>query len=168
MRTLFLLLCLANIAVAVGMNWWMPDPMGTHFGAGNQADGFMSPAGFAVFISGFVALFATGVLIVPWLVRVLPASGWRMPNREFWMSEENRPRTARRFRSFFESVGIALMLLFLLIQWLTFHANRTAPPQINMPIFWCGFVGFLAVFAMLMVRFYVSFRLPKKTDAEIQ
>ncbi|MCL2701026.1 MAG: DUF1648 domain-containing protein [Phycisphaerae bacterium] len=166
MRILFLLLCLANIAVAVGMIWWMPDPMATHFGPDNQADDFMSPAGYVVFFSGLVVFFAGLFLCIPWLMRVLPVSAFNMPNRDFWMNQANRPRTLRRVEVYMDSLGIAMMLLFLLLQWLTFHANRTDPPQLIMPIFWCGLAGFLAAMTVLTVRIFLSFRLPKKSGEE--
>ena len=168
MRTLFLILCLANIAVAMGMIWWMPDPMATRFGDGGQPVSVMSPDVFAVFIGGLVVLFVLLVLGMPRWMRMLPASLFNLPNRSFWMNEENRPRTERRIRSFLNAIGVAMMLLFLLLQWLTFQANRTTPPQLNLPIFWCSFAGFLAAIATLTVQFYLSFRLPKTTDSEIQ
>ena len=161
MRTLFLMLCLANIVIAVGMVLWMPDPMATRFGHGGLPVSVMSPEVYAVFISGLVVFFIALVLLTPRLMRVLPPSLVNLPNRAFWMSEDNRPRTERRIRVFFEGIGAVMQLLFLLLQWLTFTANRAIPPQLDMPIFWAGFVGFLVVMAVLTVRLYVSFRLPK-------
>jgi len=162
MRILFLILCLANIVVAVVMIRWMPDPMAIHFGHGGLPNNFASPVGYAVLISGLVVFFAVLFLAMPWLLRVLPVSWISLPHCIFWMNEENRPRTTRRVGAFMASIGAATMVLFLLMQWLTFQANRATPVQLNMPIFLCVFTGFLAVFTTLTVRFGLSFRRPKK------
>ena len=164
MRLLFLLLCLANIAVAAGMIWWMPDPMATHFGTDHLADGFMSPAGYAVFMSGLVVLIAVIFLGMPRIAHRMPAWMWSFPNRKFWLSEEHRPETIRRLCSHFEVIGLAAMLFFLLTQWQVFHANQTAPPQLNPTLFWLSLAAFLTAAITLSIRMTRSFRLPKKAE----
>ena len=142
MRTLFIITCLANIAFAFGTLPWMPD---------------------AVLISVIAVHLGTGVLIGSMLTEMGLELSY-MPNREYYLNEENRPKTIRLYRSFVESIGMGTMILLLFIQWAIGQYFQADVPNLvelgvrNLMIGICVFCAFMIVECM---RLYLSFRLPK-------
>ena len=160
MRILFITICLANIAFAFGIIPWMPNPMAVHFAADGTPDGFASPMDNAASMCTLAGFMAAIILGTSWLMTVFPSSCFSMPNRDYWMSEERRPETIRRIRSFCELLGVWMMLFFLIVQWQIFQANQTVPPKpINIGLYG-GILLFVIIFET--VRSFLSFRLPKE------
>jgi len=165
MRLLFLILCAVNIAVAVTAIWLMPDPMVTHYGADGQPDETMSPTRYAALMSGtFVAVVV--FFLMPWIAHYLPSWMWNIPNRDYWLSRENRPRAIRITRSILDRLGVVLMLFFLLVQWKIFQANRADIPRQHPAIFWSGLAVLGVALVMAQARTTPAFRLPEKTERD--
>jgi len=160
MRILFIIICLANIAFAFGSLPWMPNSMAVHFAADGVPDGWGLPLVNALLMSLVVGIMAVSILGTSWLITIAPSYSFNMPNRDYWMSEERRPETIRRIRSFCEWLGVWTMLFFLLIQWQIFQANQTVPPKPISIGLYVGILLFVIIFET--VRSFLSFRLPKE------
>ena len=115
----------------------------------------------AVFI-GISALMSMSVTRMPESINI--------PNREYWLNDVNRLKTIRRLCSSCEMIGVGTMFFLLNIQWITFCANQTAPPNLDVLMLMCA-VGVFGIFVAYIVFdqvcLYRSFcRLPE--DGEPQ
>ena len=165
MRILFIITCLANIAFAFGTLPWMPEKVAIHFGLGGMADRFVSPMGNAIEMSLTIGILAGILFGVSLSMPIMPTSCINIPNRNYWLNEENRPQTIRRLRSFLDFVGIGVCLFFLFVQWETFQANQRAPVTLNMIEIWIG-MGVFVVFVLVeSIRLHLAFRLPKEKES---
>ena len=104
-------------------------------------------------ISFFIAFSATHM---PELIN--------MPNRDYWLNDDKRPKTIRLMCSVIEIIGIATMLLILLLQWELFRVNRTVPPEGLHAYLYYAIGIYLAVVLFACVRPLWLFRLPKETS----
>ena len=154
MRTLFITLCLANIAFLFGtLPWWPKE------GASNELAIHLTIAVLICFGFGFVAaLFLGG----SWLMTIVSPTDFRIPNREYWTNKENFPQTIRRIRFSIELMGIGILLFVLFLQWEHFQFLKTVSPEHNPVVLW--FVGSILVAAVIFenLRLLWSFRLPKE------
>ena len=167
MRILFIITCLANIAFAFGSLPWMPNPDINHKGIPTRSTGFEHIVG-AVLMSGIVGIvFAfMGGYVRENIVKMSNSSEpFRIPNSDYWLNEENRPKTIRRFRSFIESIGVGIMLLILLVQWTNFALAHGVWLKVDSVGMWLAeivFYFFVAFCIIRFVHFRLSFRLPKE------
>ena len=120
------------------------------------------PIVFAVQISVEVIIMTVTFLVASKFASTLFAGGAPfMPNRNYWLSEENRPKMILRLRSFFYSGGFGTMLFIATGQWVFFQANMGAPPTANLVVLYVGISAIPVFIVVEMVRLYLSFRLPK-------
>jgi uncharacterized membrane protein len=159
MQILFIATFLANIVFAFGALPWQPNPMAIHFNLTGQADGFASPMYNAILMSSLTSILTAGMLGMSVFTR---KPTWiNIPNRDYWLNEENRPATIRRLRREFDSLGFCTMAMFLFIQYEVFSANQMVPPALKSVQVWIGVGTFLSLMLWETVRFRLSFRLPK-------
>ena len=167
MRILLIVTCLANIAFAFGSIPWMPERMAIRFAFDGTPSGFMSPVVSGVMMSVtvcFVAVIILGVSFFASFVATHMPEFVNVPNRDYWMSEENRQKTVRRICSHAELIGVSTMLFILLVQWELFNANQMVPPKLEGSNVHIAVGVLLAVIAIDTVRMLLSFRLPKEND----
>jgi serine/threonine-protein kinase len=132
-RPLFLLLALlVGFAALVVFTWpQLPERMATHFGAGGQADGWMSRAVGAwglYFTAVGVAGFVVGMM---YAMRFFPPNTMNVPNRDYWFAPEHREGSFAfllRWGLWFAcwKVALAAALYCLIVQ-----ANLTTPPRLD-------------------------------------
>ncbi len=158
-------LCLAALAlVAVVQNAWywasLPNRVATHFGIQGQPDAWMSKAAaistMLLFQLG-MPLFLLGVVA---LSRRLPTSMVNIPNRDYWLHEDRRHESLDYVQTIMSWVAVAMASLGIVINHLTFVANRErAALQLTYFLIALG-LFLLAVFS-LVGRMAWHFRLPK-------
>jgi hypothetical protein len=166
MRILLITTCLANIAFAVGTLPWMPETIVTTWGLDGKPSGIMSPITYALVMS-IGGVFVGAIILVCSLIIATGAEHYpesiNIPNREYWLNEENRPKTARRLCSSAEFIGVASMLFMLLCEWEIFKANQMVPPKMDNNVH-IGAGILLVIIAIDTVYMLWSFRLPKEKD----
>jgi len=161
MRILLIITILANIAFAFGSLLWMPEKIAAHFGPDGNPTRFEPPIVSAVLMS-FTVVFTGAILLGSSLMTsIIPPEHWNMPNRDYWLNDENRPQTIRRVCCSLELIGILTMLLILHLQWESFRANLIDPPKLSHCIYF-GLGIYLAAITFETVRLCWSFRLPKE------
>ena len=166
MRTLFIITCLANIVFAFGMLPWMPEKVAIHFGANGMPNGWASPIPNAILLSITTAIMGAGILGCSFLTALCAEhmpEHFNIPNRDYWLNEENRPKTIRRICSFTEFIGIGIMLFFLFVQWEIFWANQKVPVIVSDNV-WVAVVVLFVSLGIETVRLFLAFRLPKEKD----
>ncbi len=144
-RPLFLLLLVVG-AVFIGVTTdRMPDRIASHFGANGQANGFMDPSSYRMFMLGMavgIPLFV--VLVVGLLPRRVPAA-INLPHREYWLSAARREATLQYLETHAYWMGSLLVVFMAALHALLIAANATQPAHLPGP-----------PFAMLMAAFLIA------------
>ena len=89
---------------------------------------------------------------------------FNIPNRDYWLNDDNRPKTTRLLCSIIEIIGIATMLWILLIQWELFRVNQMVSPQGPHVYLYYATGIYLAVVLFACILPLWSFRLPKEAS----
>lgn len=118
-----------GIALAVALRVWslwsqLPDTMGSHYGMSGRADSYMSKEGFFL----FMALVGGGTLVAVFgsaaLIRRLPSSLINLPNRSYWLANDERREIAiGRISELMGGMGVATAALLAVATELVMQAN---------------------------------------------
>jgi uncharacterized membrane protein len=118
-----------GIVLVIGVRVWslwsqLPDTMASHFGLSGRADSYMSKEGFflvVVLVGGgaLAAIFAS-----PMLMRRLPPSLINLPNRHYWLANDERREVAiERVAGLLGGMGVATAALLAVAIDLVMQAN---------------------------------------------
>ena len=163
-RAFGILICLIAFAAVfiVYTAQVLPDRVATHFGAGKEADGWMSRSGYVTFmlaftvgIAGFV-VFATGVL---------PARfpHWtNVPNRDYWLAPQRRVASLAYVAGHGKRLAYFVVMLMLGMHYTILVANQMQPPRLPGSIFTPILVSFVLALLWWIVRLYRRFPKPSK------
>lgn len=159
--TIALLLCLAAVAaLVVGTLPQLPDPVATHFGADQRADGWMLRAGYRAYMLSFTLGFpALMVMLIGWLPRALPR--WtNIPHRDYWLAPTRRARTFDFLLSHACRLGCLMTLMIAGMHYAIVVAHRSQPPTLPLALF-LPLLGLFAVgFVVWINALYRRFRRP--------
>lgn len=166
MKRILLAVSAANVAF-LGISFMLlPERMAMQFGMDGDP-GHLGRRQEYVLAMGLGILVCLAVSWLPsWLIRRTPVSIINVPNKEYWIREENRDEMYRRDDRLMHGFGIAILTFFLWVQALVLAAHYQEPPHLNNGLFLAG----LLVFGVYVVYFCFSllwvFRIPKQGPAE--
>lgn len=160
MKMLFILTFIANLALGAWSLTVLPDEVATHFGVGGEADAFgsreTSTCIFMALDTGMFCLF----LFIPWLIGRIPSGFINIPNREYWLDEENMPDTRVMLSALMYEFGAALMVFMFAAKWLTIKANMSEPVKLDNLAFFTALGLFMAYTVYWCVKMINRFRMP--------
>jgi uncharacterized membrane protein len=139
----------------------LPPAVASHFGAGGQADGFMSRAGYVTFMVVMMVGMAALIVGVPRFLRSLPTAAFNLPNRDYWLAPERRVATLDDIERRMRWLGCALLALLAYVHWLVVRANAAQPAVLPQPEFYWGLAGFAIAVVAWLVAFFSRFRAPR-------
>lgn len=138
----------------------LPDQVAIHFGGGGLPDSWASKEfNAAIFL----------VLEVPFFLMFYFASSMTLgaskkflnvPNKDYWLQEENRSRFQKIFGRFMAEFGVAIFLFFFCINLLALQANLADPVQLDEKIFLIVFVAYMIYTLVWLVRLVKGLRIP--------
>jgi hypothetical protein len=139
---------------------YLPDTVATHFGADNQADGWMSRDGYRFFILSFmIGISAFVSFVVGTLPRKFPQ--WtNVPNRDYWLSAARRDESLSYLNAHGKRLGCLIVMMMLGMHYVILKANHMRPPTLPGPTFSAVLFGFALALIWWIVRLYRRF--PKK------
>jgi len=152
---------LATAAFVLGTTSGLPERVGTHFGAGGGADGWMSRDGYRLYMLAFVLLFVPFIVA---MIGVLPRLFPRfvnLPHREYWLAPERRDATLAFLTGHGCGFGVLTLALLAGVHWLLLDANRASPPQLATAPFVALLATFLVLLAVWMAALFRRFRTPR-------
>jgi len=160
MRKLFITIFLANVALTILAPLVLPARVAIHFGIGGHPDSWASSGSFAlIFLALEVPLFLL-FLFVPSLISKCPPNIVSLPNRDYWLSDENKPRAMARLSGLMFEFGFALFASLLGMGLLTIFANLEDPVRLNESLFLIIFIAFMAYTAYWCVKIFRAFKIP--------
>jgi hypothetical protein len=161
MRILFMVTFAANVVLTL-VSWViLPDNVAIHFGSNGIPDGW-APIWFhvLVFLGIQIVLFAT-VYFGSRLSVGLPARWVSLPNKDYWLREENLPKTQEILSSMMLEFGTAMFLLLFVAGILTLKANLSDPVRLSNEFFWPSFILFMVFMVYWCIKLLLAFRVPK-------
>ncbi len=162
LSSVFVLL-LAVVAVYIVMTTRaLPDPVATHFGPANLANGWMSRDHYVVFMLAFATLLPIVIVgMIGWLPRILPRSV-SIPNRDYWLAPPRRATTLASLVSFACLLGCLLAAFIAGVHFIIIEAAASVPPRLPTTLFWSLLGGLAASLALWIGAFRLRFRAPPR------
>lgn len=140
----------------------MPGKMATHFGAGGEANGWMTRDGFLFFFWGMCAFLVVLFLLMPKLIALFPDSMINMPNKDYWFTPERRPLAMGRIGAHMAWLAVLILGLMMVLLQTTFRANLMSVPRLEGIVVGLTMAGFLSGMTVWLVTFFLAFRVPKR------
>ena len=162
MRSAFIASFVANLVLAIVSTQVLPERVAIHFGAGGAADGWGSTNANAVLMAGVNLLLFCSIHFSPWLLERIPARWISLPNRDYWLTPENKERAVQIMRERMWQFGTALFLFLFFTGLLTISANLSQPGRLNQGLFLFGLVVFLVYSGYWTIALLRAFRIPAR------
>lgn len=157
------LICLTVFAVVfiVYTTRYLPDPVATHFGVDNRANGWMSREGYLLFMLAFmIGVSALVSFAVGTLPRKFPQ--WtNVPNRDYWLVPARLDDSVRYLSTHGKRLGCLIIMMMLGMHYVILKANAIKPPMLPVPTFSAVLLGFALALIWWIVRLYRRFPKPR-------
>jgi uncharacterized membrane protein len=161
MRTIFFVVFAANVLLMLVSLVILPDQVAIHFGRGGCPDSWASKEMNALV---FLVL-ETPLFLLLWFGPSLPLGVPKrfvsLPNKEYWLREENLPAFRQKMEYLMAQFGVAFFLFFFFTGLLTVQANLSEPVRLNEKAFVPVVVLFLVYTVVWTIGLFRSFRIPK-------
>ncbi len=162
MRSAFIVSFVANLVLAIVSTQVLPERVAIHFGAGGTANGWGSTNANALLMAGVNLLLFCSIYFSPWLIERIPARWISLPNRDYWLTPENKERAVEMMREMMWQFGTALFLFLFFTGLLTISANLSRPVRLNEELFLSGLVVFLVYTGYWTIALLRAFRIPAR------
>jgi len=160
MRTIFLIAFGANVVLTLAALAVLPDQVAIHFRLGGEADSWASKELHAIFFLVLEVYLFLVLWYAPSLTMKIPSRFISLPNKEYWLREENRPALGQKLQSAMVQFGTALYLFLFIVGLLTLQANLSQPVRLNEKAFLPALVLFLGYTAAWCISLFRAFRIP--------
>jgi len=84
-----------------------------------------------------------------------------LPNKEYWLKEENQQHMKAKLASLMAEFGFVLFTFLFCVGLLTIEANLSDPIRLNERLFLPIFIVFMLYTAYWVVKIVRAFRVPK-------
>jgi uncharacterized membrane protein len=158
---LFLLL-LGFVVTIIQMAYFyprLPERLATHFGPSGYPDGWASKGGFVasfgVFLLFDTLLFVGLALLLP----RMPTDALNMPNKDYWLSPENRAASLAYLSDQMLWFGAGTFALLVSLMQMTFNVNLTPTPSLGIEA-WLMLGGYLVFVTVWLIALFRRFARP--------
>jgi len=148
--------------LAVAALAFVPSTIAIHFGAGGEPNGWAPAYVNALIMSGVNVLIFVSFFFVPRLIRSTPSQSINLPNKEYWLKEENRGRMEAMLTAHLYRFGTLTFVFMFLVGSLALHANLSNPVRFREDLFWWPFGLYMAYAVYWTVNISLAFRIPGK------
>lgn len=134
----------------------LPEMMASHFNEAGEPNSWMPKQNFFIVLGTIFFLITALFTSLPLLLEKIPAELINIPNKEHWLSNENRTRTFAIIRQYFEWFAVGLLGLFIAVNELVFRANLAHQNLSNAA--WIVLVIYLIFVVIWLSKFILQFR----------
>ncbi len=161
MRHSFKFTFAVNIILTIASYFFLPAKVAMHFGAGGYPNSWCLKhtyilSSFALDIPLFLLIY-----FMPLLIFKCPPNLLNLPNKKFWLKQENRISLKEKTNSVMSEFGTALFIFFFITKLLTLEANRLDPVRLNERVFLSALILFLIYTVYWCVKLFRTFRIPE-------
>ncbi|MEN8007860.1 MAG: DUF1648 domain-containing protein, partial [Candidatus Krumholzibacteriota bacterium] len=154
----------ANIILTAISLAVLPDQVAIHFAGGGRPDSWASKE----FHTAIFLVLEVPFFLMFYYAAVLPLGVSRkflnLPNKDYWLREENLVALQRKFGYYMAEFGVAIFTFFFCITLLTIQANLSEPVILNHVWFMGVFITFMIYTLWWLVRLIQGFRVPEPTS----
>ena len=161
MRTVLIIIFLANVILMVVSLLVLPSEVAVHFGWNGIPDSWASKEFNALMFLGIDLLLFIVIIAAPSLSLGLSPKWFSLPNKNYWLQEENRVVAQKKLAPLMTEFGIALFTFLFFVGLLTLVANLAGPVRLNESIFFPIFIAFMLYTGYWCVKLVRVFRIPK-------
>ena len=165
MRTLFMMTFIANAVVTLISLAVLPSRVAIHYGAGGMANGWAPNYVNALLMTGTQVLLFCSLYFGHRLALLFPPGWVNLPNKEYWLSPANMPRTMEKIQGFMWRLGVAVFLLLLIMGLLSLQANMAQPVRLNDRVFLPALAAFFGYVIWWTIAFFRAFRIPGQRNS---
>lgn len=166
MRTAFIIGFIANLILALAAFLVSPPNVAVHFALGGKPDAWAPSYVNALIMTAVNALIFLSFAFVNYVTRKVPTRWINIPNRDFWMKEENLPEMHSILSSQMFHMGAATFVLLFFVGLLALQANLSEPIQFREDLFWWPFGLFIAYTVYWTIKTLLVFRIPKPVSGK--
>jgi serine/threonine-protein kinase len=139
----------------------LPEPLATHFNGAGRPNGWMNQRTFALFQLGLLGFIAFVFGVAGAAARVMPARFVNLPNRDYWLTEENRPQAMARLSRHLGWLFCGIVVFLGVTNHLVFVANASVGgPWLDGPRLGVVLAIGVACLVAWMVQLRRLFRVP--------
>ena len=160
MRRLFILLFLANLVLTMIMSFLLPAYTPIDLSGGMISGGSSADLGTLIYIFMEVLMFGI-IYFAPRLMFSLPPRWYNLPNTDYWLREENKPRALSIISSMMWQFGAVVFLFLLVVHVLSITAHLSGPAPADETKFVLVFVLFLLYVIVWCIKFFRAFQVPR-------
>ena len=159
---LFVLVELIVVAFILSTTGMLPVEVASHFNGAGLPNGFMSREAYTQFILVFSVVIPVLVVFPISLAVRAASSNINIPNKDYWLSAENREGTIQFLTNHIMCLGILIATFMVYVHWLILKANSIQPPQLPNDLLFIGMGVFVASLLLWGIWLSVKFmRVPK-------
>jgi len=160
MRKVLVIVFLVSLVFNGVSHMLLPDEVAIHFGRGGQPNSWASKElNMAISIVTDVVMFGI-FFFLPTLLAKTPKKWINLPNKDYWLSEENVAITQGKLSGLMSEFGVAIFIFIILVKALALKANLSDPVRLDERVFLIGLGTFMVFTFFWCVKLYISFRLP--------
>ncbi len=160
MKKTFISTYVLMLAVNLVSYFFLPSDVAIHFGRGGRGNSWASKeVNFFFFLVIEVVLFLL-FYYSPILVKKTPQRWLNIPNKEYWLKEENMESFIQSFSNLMYQYGIAMAWLFIAINFLTVEANLSQPVRLNEKLFLTVMAIFMVYTVYWTIKVIRSYKIP--------
>ena len=143
MRTILILIFLANVILTLVSLLVLPPEVAVHFGRNGIPDSWASNECNALMFLGIDVLLLIVFLAGPSLSPGLSPKWLSLPNKSYWLQEENRDMIQKKLALLMMEFGSACFTFLLLVKVLALEAKLADPVRLNEGIFILIVIAFM-------------------------
>ena len=160
MRKVLIAVFAANLILMAVSLTLLPDQVAIHFGGGGYPDSWASKEfNAAIFLVLEVPFF-----LLFYFSSVLPLGVSKkflnIPNKDYWLQEENLARFQRKFGFYMTEFGVAIFIFFFCISLLALLANLRDPVMLDSGLFIIVFIAYMSYTIWWLVKLVRGLRVP--------
>lgn len=161
MRRLLVVSFLANL-ILTGISYLLLSAeVAIHFGRNGMPDAWASNEFNALIFLGIDFLLFILFFAAPSLSLGLSPKWLSLPNKNYWLQEENRERAKKRLVPLMTEYGVAVFTFLFCVGVVTLEANLAEPVRLNEAMFFVIFSAFMFYTVYWCVKLVRVFRVPK-------
>ena len=156
----FIVLLFAGAEFVISTTASLPERVASHFGAGGQANDYMTRDGYCWFMLFFTLGFpALLVFAIAGLPRLMPRYT-NIPNRDYWLVPERRGQAFDILTTYALWFGCLIEVFICSVHWHVIQANAQYPPQLANGPFLMSLGVFLTALVVWIIMLTRRFRIP--------
>jgi hypothetical protein len=148
---------LVNIVYSLFVAMTLGTRIAVHFQLNGLPDGYQSPWNFAFFQIVLCMLFAVLFLVLPWCVKILPIKYVNIPNRNKWLTGEEREKSLKKLNFMLLLLGTVVIYFFTAMSLVVYVANVSTPLVLPMLPFFSILLIFFGFLITWIIKLYKMF-----------